>query len=300
MLVTNTTIINSIFTNNSALNGSGGAVENENNITLINLTFKNNIAKRGGAISSYCINVNMTGLIIENNNATECGGAIFTGMPCNITINNSTIINNYDVNGTSLYLETKIIDNITISNTTINNTYKATAAEPTNITSPIQMKNLDIKEVSFTLEDKTITTTKDKKTNLVMLNYTFYNTGIIPANVKFTSLFTQNNDFNAIMDVVPVDTKIEINSYNTTIKTLNNFTIIDAKIKTINNKNIVGEIPVDFLINGVKVHNITTVDGKIYRIILPTDNILQVNITSQYKQNKHQYIIHQMQQEHLK
>lgn len=282
----NMTIINSTFINNSALNGSGGAIDSEHNMTIINSIFKNNRAKKAGAIVIYGENMNMTGLIIENNNATSREGAIFTGMSCNITINNSTIINNYDMNGTSVYLYTNSASNITISNTTINNTYKANASEPVNITSPIQMENLDIKEVRFTLEDKTITTTKDKKTNMVMKNYTFYNVGIIPANVKFSSLFTQNNDFNAIMDVSPVDTQIKIYSYNTTIKTLNNFTIIDATIKTINNKNIVGEIPVDFLINGVKVHNITTVDGKIYRIILPTDKYIagEYNFTIQSKQ----------------
>ena len=124
-------ISNSVFKNNKAIDGSGGALQvSGNNVTLYNLIFINNSAvssysglNGGGALIAGG-NVNMSNCIFINNSA-EMGGAIAADYT-NLTVYNSTFINNsaYDRIGgaiAGLACNLDVVNSTFIGNTAVNN-----------------------------------------------------------------------------------------------------------------------------------------------------------------------------------
>jgi predicted outer membrane repeat protein len=103
------TVNNCTFTNNTAINGAGGAIYNwDTNCTLSDSTFTNNTALEGGAIGnggtlivnkSYFINNTVTGTQVVGG----LGGAIYSHSG-NLDVTDSTFKNNYAMNyGGAIY-----------------------------------------------------------------------------------------------------------------------------------------------------------------------------------------------------
>lgn len=100
--VGNLYVINSIFHNNTATGGNGGALSSTN-LTVINSTFENNSASGdGGAImANNGGHVNVTDSTFNNNSATN-GGVISSGTG-DVHVNNSTFTNNTAENGGAIH-----------------------------------------------------------------------------------------------------------------------------------------------------------------------------------------------------
>ena len=117
---------NSTFNNNTAIDGHGGAIYNQDSLTITNGTFTNNTSIEGGAIYNFIkvteldpFNYQIVGMLnvtdskLLNNNATF-GGAIYNlcseegfMLPvnniCVVNVNFNSIIGNTASNGTQIY-----------------------------------------------------------------------------------------------------------------------------------------------------------------------------------------------------
>lgn len=118
----NVTIENTHITNNVSENYSGGGISLHctGNITLRNVSINNNFApkQRGGGIQTFSSNLNIYDSVIFNNYALTGGGV--SKDSSNVFISNSTISNNYaDGHGGGLYVE--CCGPLTFVNTTISN-----------------------------------------------------------------------------------------------------------------------------------------------------------------------------------
>ena len=112
------TITNSRFENNTANNGSGGAIYNYGKISISNSVFHNNSSARGGAISSLTVapppesaNVTISNSTFSNNSAISSthpaylnGGAIFN-LAATLTISGSAFKDNSAMKGGAIYDE---------------------------------------------------------------------------------------------------------------------------------------------------------------------------------------------------
>ncbi|MDP3695681.1 MAG: choice-of-anchor Q domain-containing protein, partial [Desulfocapsaceae bacterium] len=109
------TLANSIFTNNTATNSSGGAIHNETGatLTLSDSSFTANNALHGGAIHNIGP-LSVSGCTFNANHANSTGGAIRS--ETTTTLTNSTVSGNSAPEGGGLY---NYNSTITINNSTV-------------------------------------------------------------------------------------------------------------------------------------------------------------------------------------
>jgi len=93
----NMTVLNLVFTNNSASDGGGGiSFYSSSSVTLTNCVFTNNTARFGGGIysfTSFSSSLTLTNCVFTNNSAGEDGGGIYSSSPSSLTLTNCVFTN---------------------------------------------------------------------------------------------------------------------------------------------------------------------------------------------------------------
>lgn len=263
--VGNLTIKNSNFTNNNATNGGINVNNGRGNITINNSKFNNNTANNTAITlnNNTGSNLNITNSNFTNNTANNKAGAIYNHGK--LTIENSTFINNIDLINQTIYTST----NFNIKESNIINNYNEPIIENINttITSPISNTKLNnTEEVTFIIENKTITAFKNTTTSQVKIDESFKTKGNKTVEIKYPSMPEVNITLNFIVKGTIANTTLP----SETIKTLNNYTIVTL-VNDTTGKALEGEIPVIITINDKNYTS--TINSGLLNVNIPTDNL---------------------------
>ncbi|WP_303236031.1 beta strand repeat-containing protein [Methanosphaera cuniculi] len=263
--VGNLTIKNSNFTNNNATNGGINVNNGRGNITINNSKFNNNTANNTAITlnNNTGSNLNITNSNFTNNTANNKAGAIYNHGK--LTIENSTFINNIDLINQTIYTST----NFNIKESNIINNYNEPIIENINttITSPISNTKLNnTEEVTFIIENKTITAFKNTTTSQVEIDESFKTKGNKTVEIKYPSMPEVNITLNFIVKGTIANTTLP----SETIKTLNNYTIVTL-VNDTTGKALEGEIPVIITINDKNYTS--TINSGLLNVNIPTDNL---------------------------
>ena len=110
---------NSTVSNNEANNTGGGIYLWNDNMSVSGLKMEGNKGKNGGAIYSQEQTINLAGLVIKNNTATERGGGIYINNNAN-TISGCEITNNRaGTSGAGVYVNSDVNNNFRVIGKTI-------------------------------------------------------------------------------------------------------------------------------------------------------------------------------------
>ena len=244
---TNLNIENCVFTNNNALERSGGAIFHYNrayatkNLNIANSKFYNNKAYNGGAVfTSGTAKTNIANSLFDGNVAKNNGGALITDTgfrftaPSSTTIDNSVFINNKANKGGAIY-----------------------EGIPLNASNSKFINNHAVSEAGAIYRNA-----KFEEDNVIFLNNT-------PQDFEYTGEDDDGDDY------VPAANP-NYQEYSTNYRSIDKITVGNRQIQIIDNKltlDVLNQIFNKDFRNG---HLLVYIDGKLVFNATTTDNLLQI------------------------